>query len=192
MNRWDNDSECEKVTITRGAVFSDDGRHRIELTRSWRSDQGHYALTYVMLNPSTAGADKDDPTVRRCVGLARANGFSSITVVNLFTLIAADPQSLLAELGAGRACNVPDGYGGLGGSDAAIRDAMGAWRVCAAWGAHGGHPLVRPRVEEVARFLPRFPPERLVCLGLTAHGQPRHPLFVSSEQKLMRYTPGEC
>jgi hypothetical protein len=41
-------------------------------------------LVFVMLNPSTADASKDDATIRRCIGFAKQLKFGGIKVVNLF------------------------------------------------------------------------------------------------------------
>src|SRR5688500_11357729 len=74
-----------------GAVFDRSGRYRYRLWRRW-GDGG--AVAFVMLNPSTADAERDDPTIRRCGGFARAWGFGSMVVVNLFALRSSDPQRL--------------------------------------------------------------------------------------------------
>jgi hypothetical protein len=47
-----------------------------------------------MLNPSTADADNDDPTIRRCIGYAKEWGFGGIYVVNLFGVRATNPKYL--------------------------------------------------------------------------------------------------
>ena len=64
-----------------GATLSPCGRYRYRLTRRW-GDGG--AVAFVMLNPSTADAEKDDPTIRRCIGFAREWRFGRLIVVNLF------------------------------------------------------------------------------------------------------------
>ena len=45
-----------------------------------------------MLNPSLADATADDPTIRRCIGLAYGWDFGAITVVNLFAYCTALPS----------------------------------------------------------------------------------------------------
>lgn len=62
------------------AVLSDDGQYRYQLERTWGFGD---AVTFVMLNPSTADARKDDPTIRRCLSYARSWGYDGIRVVNL-------------------------------------------------------------------------------------------------------------
>src|SRR5438105_250311 len=77
------------------AWFSPDKQYRYLLTRSW--DHIPQAMTWIMLNPSTADAFRDDPTIRRCISFARREGCGSIRVVNLFALRATDPRDLTAS-----------------------------------------------------------------------------------------------
>ena len=63
------------------AEFSEDGRYRYYLTRRW--DKCRYPIIFAMLNPSTATAEIDDPTLRRCIGYARKWGYGGLIVVNL-------------------------------------------------------------------------------------------------------------
>jgi len=107
------------------AVFDPTRTFRYRLSRTW--DREGPVVAFVMLNPSTADAEVLDPTVRRCVGFARAWEFGSLEVVNLFAFRATDPRDLLlaaAPVG-------PD-------NDQAIVDAASAAdRVVAAWGTRG-------------------------------------------------------
>jgi hypothetical protein len=116
-------------------------------------------VLFVMLNPSTADASRDDPTIRRCVGFAKAWGFGALSVANLFALRSTDPSVLLsAQDPVG-----PD-------NDAMILElARKASLVVAAWGAH---KVAARRAAAVQSLLPKA-----VCLGLTSSGQPRHPLY---------------
>ena len=73
------------------AVISQDGLYRYHLERRW-SDAPF--LTFVMLNPSTADAEIDDPTIRRCVGFSKREGAGGIAVVNLYAFRATSPADL--------------------------------------------------------------------------------------------------
>jgi hypothetical protein len=150
------------------AVLSDCGRYRYLLRREWG---GAPPLGWIMLNPSTADADQDDPTIRRCIGFAHRNGYGGIRVVNLFALRATDPSELLA-------------------ADNPIGDLYDPWlllRICtdvvAAWGAV--KPALSPRAREVVDMRPVQ--GRLLCLGTTKHGYPRHPLYLRADQPLVEY-----
>ncbi|MBK0384525.1 DUF1643 domain-containing protein [Pedobacter sp. SD-b] len=82
-----------KPAVTSSAVISDCKKYRYTLTRTWNDEKPR--VLFIMLNPSTAEADKDDPTIRRCVGFAKSWGYGGIYVVNLFALRATNPKDLL-------------------------------------------------------------------------------------------------
>lgn len=156
------------------AVLSDDGRYRYRLGRRWAPGP---TLGWIMLNPSTADATADDPTIRRCIAFARREGCGAIDVANLYAWRATDPDSLLA-LAWGEAVG-PDNHHH-------VADVLaGAERTVAAWGAWWNAQPDRRRparlnVESVAALLGAA----LVCLGRTKAGAPRHPLYVRGDQPL--------
>lgn len=148
------------------AIFSADRRYRYVLTRTW--DRARPACSFVMLNPSTADERTDDATIRRCIGFARSWGFGSLNVVNLFALRATDPRELYrAEDPIG-----PENDYWLDALD-------GRSRIVVAWGDHG---VLRGRGAEVLARL-RGSPWRF---GLTASGQPLHPLRLRRDAPLER------
>lgn len=154
----------------RGAIISPDGLYRYKLSRAWGSGP---RLLWIMLNPSTADAHVDDPTIRKCVGFADRWGYRGIEVVNLFAWRATDPRKLIGPEDAVG----PD-------NDATIRAV--AWEapaIVCAWGRIPNAPL-RPRAELVAKLV-RFenPGKTIRCLGRTAGGFPRHPLMPSYATK---------
>lgn len=153
---------------TGSAVISDCGRYRYRLNRSW--DRMKATAGFIMLNPSIADATQDDPTIRRCVGFARAWRCGGLCVVNLFAFRATDPADLFAAA-------EPVGPE----NDDHIRAVLRQCRpVVAAWGAHGGH-LGRDRaVREIIAAVG----VSVFCLGRTKAGQPRHPLYVAAATKL--------
>lgn len=65
-------SRTTSPTRDRDAVFSPCGKYRYALTR--RVGPGKQAAAFILLNPSTADAERDDPTVRRRIGFARQRG----------------------------------------------------------------------------------------------------------------------
>lgn len=79
-----------------GALFSEDGKYRYLLRRSW-SPPGEKTIAWVMLNPSTADAMQDDATIRRCISFSKAWGYDSLTVVNLYAYRHHNPKRLLEQ-----------------------------------------------------------------------------------------------
>lgn len=154
--------------VKKGAVLSDCGTYRYRLTRQWNS--GAFRLTWVMLNPSTADAEVDDPTIRRCMGFARAWGYGGIVVVNLFALRATDPREL-------REHDAPVGPE----NDEHIRKVAsdGAPVICA-WGAN---VFAAERAASVLEILRHAQGAGVRCLGTTKGGAPRHPLYVPAATK---------
>ena len=153
------------ASIVRGtASFDRSGRYRYALTRVW--DPSGPRVAFVMLNPNRADARSDDPTIRRCIRFARDWGFGSLEVVNLFAWRARHPRDLR---------RVPDPVGPR--DDLAIRRAAGrAERIVAAWGTGGA---LHGRAAAVTQDGP-LAAHRLWCLGTTAVGHPRHPLYVAA------------
>ncbi|MEB3023455.1 MULTISPECIES: DUF1643 domain-containing protein [Mycolicibacter] len=153
------------------AVFSRDGRYRYLLGRRW--DLGLPMLGVVMLNPSTAGANTDDATVRRVKGFARDNGYGGIEVGNLYGLRSRDPKALWS---------VPDPVGLA--NDAYLERLSRAYDlILLAWGANAR----RDRAAHVTQLLRRNCRRHggaLAVLGWTQAGQPRHPLYVAKNAML--------
>jgi hypothetical protein len=153
------------------AVFSADGTYRYLLVRRWAT--GPPTMTFLMLNPSTATAAADDPTIRRCIGFARREGCSALAVVNLFGLRATDPREL-----SGHADPVGPA------NDRLIWETCEPGRlVVAAWGVFG---RLAGRAETVTGLLAERGVD-LMCLGVTKNGAPRHPLYVRGDQPLVSY-----
>src|SRR5262245_43759244 len=111
-----------------GAVISKCGQYRYDLWRVW--DDAAPIMIFVMLNPSTADGETDDPTIRRCMGLARRECCGGIRVRNIFALRATNSGDLLKH---------PDPSGPL--NEKYLRDArvVGAQtRLIVAWGVRLG------------------------------------------------------
>lgn len=159
--------------IHRDAVLSSDGQYRYRLDRRWGSGP---AALFVMLNPSTADAHGDDPTIRRCVGFAHSWGLAGIVVVNLFAYRSPKPSIMWAAARAEIDIVGPDNdqYLEHAADEAADQDVP----IVAAWGALA--PL--GRVADVRR-LPTM--RRLMALGVTRNGQPRHPGRVAAAAQLV-------
>jgi|SRR6185369_1848891 len=146
--------------MPQGAII--DGRYRYLL---WRSiGTGERTVLFLMLNPSTADAQSDDPTLRRCTTFARDWGFGRLEVCNLFALRTKDPRKL-------RAAKSPIGPA----NDRHIIEAASrASVIVAGWGTHGSY-LERGR--EVAELLEAHR-HSLCALRCTRAGHPAHPLYL--------------
>lgn len=165
---FDTESEMQ-----RAAKISDDGLFRYALLRRWSRDESAFA-TFIMLNPSTADADIDDPTIRRCIGFAKAWGMGALHVVNLYALRSTDPKGLW---------RVDDPVGPENDrylTRHALAACTGGLPLVAAWGANA-----KPeRVEHVAS-LPGM--VALQALGTTKDGAPRHPLYLRADSVLREW-----
>lgn len=156
------------------AVLSTNGLYRYRLTRRWGTSK--LIAAFIMLNPSTADAQVDDPTIRRCMGFARSWGYDGIHVVNLFALRSPNPEDLRDNLEAGIDPVGPD-------NDRHVSEVCGRTAKCiAAWGAH---PFARDRARAVMAL--KGVGSVVECLGTTKDGSPRHPLYVRADQPLTRF-----
>lgn len=149
--------------MRREAIFDGTGHYRYLLRRIWDADGPR--VVFVMLNPSTADSERDDPTIRRCIGLARSWGFGSLEVVNLFAYRTPKPNALRT---------VEDPVGPE--NDRHLVRAVGAGaHVVVAWGNAGAlfgrGAEIMPHLDDAARA-------GIYCLGWTRANHPRHPLFV--------------
>ena len=144
------------------ALLSDDGVHRFQLDRWWGDGE---RVTWVMLNPSTADATEDDPTIRRVAGFSKAWGYDGFTVVNLFSLRATNPAELWRTT-----------HNNIGRRNRLIIEHQAEGRVVvAAWGA-GVHRRYRVHVNATATEIQRRA-KSLSCLGYSRDGHPLHPLY---------------
>lgn len=161
------------------ATLSEDGRYRYLLTRTWPQplDGDPYVsrILFVMLNPSTADARFDDPTIRRCVGFAQRWGYTDLTVANLYAYRATSPNDLW---------RADDPVGPLN-NGYLRRAAREAGLIVCAWGVHGLRDGRGAAVLRMLRDEPRRHPGHLYCLGLTSGGEPRHPLYVRGDTELV-------
>jgi len=81
-----------KRVASAGAIFDITGTHRYLLWRDW--DNSLPTVAFVMLNPSTADAERMDPNIRRCLGFARSWGYGRMIIGNLYAYRATDPRVL--------------------------------------------------------------------------------------------------
>ncbi|MGG7566460.1 DUF1643 domain-containing protein [Rhodovulum sp. DZ06] len=159
--------------VTGGAVFSDCGRYRPMLTRDLAGGEG--MILWIGMNPSTAAADVDDPTVRRETDFSRQWGFGRFVKCNVMDYRATHPKDLVAPgVAPCSPANLP-----------LIREqAAGAGRIMLAFGALA--PKLQVHGQAVVEAL-RADGHDLWCLGLTKAGAPRHPLYMRKDSTPIRF-----
>jgi hypothetical protein len=158
------------------AIISSCGAFRYELRRVWDDSRPPYVSG--MLNPSTADADNDDPTIRRNRRRAEAMGFGSLIVWNLGAGRATEPKvwkKLFDPIG-------PKNDQHIRRILQECRDRNGIAVV--GWGNHGSFMGRDRTVTRIAQELDID----FHCLGTTKSGQPRHPLYVSTSRNPVLWT----
>jgi len=156
------------------------GLYRYRLWRVWQRDLP--LLVMIMLNPSTATATDNDPTVARCEGRARREGFGGLVVLNIFAMVATNPKKMKAAedpVGDRNDRTLTEAFSGQWLRE--LSQANEPHTFCAAWGSHGGH---RGRARQVRKLAGQHG-VGLVCLDRTKKGHPRHPLYVKNEQAFL-------
>lgn len=153
------------------------GPYRYYLERQW--DDNKPLLPFMMLNPSTADAEQDDATIRKCIGFAERGGYGGVSVVNLFAYRATDPMDLWEAQRHGTNIVGPS-------NNYAYLEYLQGFVVCA-WGSQAtGHE----RVKQVMEGL-KHSSIKTYCLKLNADGSPAHPLMLPYTCALMEYEDGK-
>ena len=149
-----------------GAKFSKCGSYRYALWRIWNESKPK--VMFIGLNPSTANAENDDPTIRRVKGFANQLGYGGVYMANLFALISTDPRALITH---------PD----------AIGHVNDCWLECVAESceqivfAWGSFPQAKERAAAVTKKFDGY------ALKINADGSPAHPLYLKKNLKPIPY-----
>jgi hypothetical protein len=160
----------------RSAIFSICGKYRYHLDIELVDNASvSPCINFVMLNPSTADAFKNDPTVERCCRRAIAGGYGRVIITNLFAYRSTDPSALL---------DVDDPEGPFNQLYLEIARCFCHTRVFG-WGSNVDKSTrlrsVSDRVSTPIGYAVNY------CLGMTKSGHPRHPLYVPYSQGLVPY-----
>lgn len=148
------------------AEYSDCEKYRYFLGRKWDDRK---ALAFIMLNPSTATEEQNDPTVARCERRARLNGYGGVQIYNLFAFRATDPKEMKEQ-------DDPIGISNDMYLEAAIKHcADGEIDIICGWGTHGSF---LDRDSEVLEIFEDFAVKPM-ALNWTKDGHPQHPLYVA-------------
>jgi len=154
---------------TKGAILSADGVYRYSLKRIW--DETKPKVLFIMLNPSTADADKDDRTIGRIVNFAQSWGYGGAYVANLYAFRSTDPKGIETTADPIGPDNRQHIQSLIGSVD----------RVLYAWGNEKTEP-------QWLRELVKEP----FCIALSKKGIPRHPLYLSGDSQPMLYLRDPC
>ncbi|PSP16114.1 MAG: hypothetical protein BRC58_10285 [Cyanobacteria bacterium QS_8_64_29] len=147
--------------MRRAATWDASGAYRYWLERAW--DERQPRLHVIMLNPSTANAERDNPTIRRCLQFARDWGYGALEVTNLFAYSSPHPERLHWV----RSPVGPNNDAYLAASHRRAAPTVVAW---------GNRGDLNGRDRQVTALLQAAGP--LSCLGLTQRGCPRHSLYL--------------
>ena len=153
--------------MNKGAIISPCGQYRYQLWRIWNEDKPR--VLFICLNPSTADAAFDDPTVRRLMGFAFKWGYGGFYLGNLFGYRTTYPSDLI------RSSNPV----GIDNDRHLLSMQTKCDRVVFAWGNDGA---LHERSKQIAEKFPEA-----FCLGKTNSGQPKHPLYLSKNTELIPF-----
>lgn len=158
--------------IQKGAVISDCGKYRYQLWRIW--DDSKPKVLFLMLNPSTADSEQNDPTIIRCINFAKSWEYGGLYVGNLFAYRSTDPKGLLKPF---------DPVGKHNDYHITIMSEKCEIAVCA-W---GNFDIVKNmRADHNPIYHVKVP---LYYLELSVNGTPKHPLYLKSNLKPIKYIP---
>lgn len=155
-----------------GAEISADGVYRYSLWR--RLLEKGKTILFVGLNPSTADAQTDDPTIRAMCDFAKRWGYANVVVANLFAFRATDPAQL-------KAASDPVGPMNL---ETVVKLRKSSDLCIACWGNGGALNWSGRRMFKALVDL-----GPVHCLVVNKSGHPKHPLYVSrsTEPRVFSY-----
>lgn len=151
------------VKISRSADISNDKKDRFSLSRIWDSKKPK--ALYIMLNPSYADDESDDPTIRRLIFFSKKFKFGGFYVTNLFTQITPYPKELNMDNNLKKK-NLKIISELIKKSDLIVY----------AWGNLVSEPL------QLRKLI-----ESPLCFGINKNGTPKHPLYLRSDTKLQDF-----
>ena len=149
--------------ILKKANISIDRKERFSLSRIWDIKQPK--LLYIMLNPSIADDKKDDPTIKRLIFFTKKYRYGGFYVANLFTQITPYPKELnMDNLSKKNNFKIINDL--IKKSDSIVY----AW----------GNLVSEPR--ELLEII-----DSPLCFGKNLNGTPKHPLYLPSNSKLLKF-----
>ncbi len=171
------------LKVTAHAVLSADRVYRYVLYRSldgeaWDDpNPARRTVCFVMLNPSTADENTNDPTIEKLIKYGRLWGFHRLAVVNLFAYRETDSKKL-RSIASTRDLVGPENEVYILGV------ASQSHRIVCAWGNQGD---IHDRGNQVRQLLVDGCSQDLWCLKKSLTGQPVHPLYQLDLAELVPY-----
>lgn len=152
--------------IAKSAVVSPCRRYRYSLVREWNPARPR--LVVCMLNPSTADAEHDDPTIRALIHFGDAWGYGGLEVINLRAWRTSRPEQLYFDEVLGFDTVGPDNRAWWDSARGYAR--MNNVPILVAWGANARPADARHFFAYMRGHVP------FICLGTTEAGFPLHPM----------------
>lgn len=176
------------VPKTAHAVLSECRRYRYVLYRSldglaWDAEEradssARKTVCFVMLNPSVANEDDNDPTIEKLIKYGARWGFQRLSVVNVYALIETDSKVLRQALGKNAASLIIGDH-----NYAFLETELGnADQIVCGWGNEGAYrnDAIHDLLAEIGK--PAF------CFKRNRNGTPVHPLYQRDDAVLVSYT----
>lgn len=147
-------------------------KYRYSLTRVW--DESKPSILFVGLNPSTADADKDDPTIKKLIAYTKAWGYGGFEIVNLFAYRSSDPKNLYNK----QAIAI-----GPGNTTYLKQAASSHVKTICMWGNQA------KEISETvtAIWTQYFRGKGAYCFKINRDGSPAHPLYLPGSCKLIKF-----
>ena len=150
--------------MNKSAYLSTDKQYRYTLHRIW--DDKKPMIMFIMLNPSTADSNNDDPTIRRVINFTKSWGYGGVHVVNLYAFRSTDPKGL-------KETQDPIGKDNIFHIQSLIGHVE---KVIYAWGNNEQEP--KWLYDLVATPY---------CIDVSKKGVPKHPLYLKKELQPILY-----
>lgn len=166
------ESNLSPFEMPKYAVISECEKFRYVLSRTWSA--GPRCL-FVMLNPSTADATKDDHTIRKCVEFCKRWGFCALDVVNVYAFRATDPREM-------KKAGYPRGPANHLYLEAYAKEAS---CIVLAYGRHARSLDAALAQHHLSIGAPKT---EFRCLGKNKDFTPKHPLMISYDTPLEIFT----
>jgi len=153
--------------------FSPDQKYRYYLQRNFKKNAKNL-LVFIMLNPSTANEQYNDPTVERCQNHALNKNYDGMIILNIFAYRTTNPKQLLQTKN-------PIGEKN---NQTIINTIKKHQNIICAWGNHG---KILNRSNEIKKILKKHR-KKTQAFEITKQNEPKHPLYIPYNKKLKQYT----